>query len=71
MSQILETSKEIESKGISLYREFRNLISMDLPLHFQKILEVVLESFDELLKYDNELFEFVEVKSLGSIAQLS
>jgi len=44
---------------------------MDLPLHFQKILEVVLESFDELLKYDNELFEFVEVKSLGSIAQLS
>lgn len=33
-------------------------------------MEVVLESFDDLLKYNNDLYEFIEVKSLNAIPQL-
>lgn len=33
-------------------------------------MEVVLDSFDDLLKYNNDLYEFIEVKSLNAIPQL-
>jgi len=33
-------------------------------------MEVVLEAFDDLLKYNNDLYEFIEVKSLNAIPQL-
>lgn len=33
-------------------------------------MEVVLESFDDILKYSNDMYEFIEIKSLNSISQL-
>lgn len=38
LEAILESSTELESKGIDLSRDFRQLISHDLPIHMNKII---------------------------------
>lgn len=47
---ILESSAELESKGVNLSRELKSLIALDLPSHMNKIVEVVIEAFEDILK---------------------
>ena len=49
-------------------RELKNLICSDLPLHMQKVVEVVLEAFEDLLKDDNELYEFIYFETIKAFS---
>ena len=39
-------------------RELKALISADLPQHMNKVVEVVVDAFEDILKEDNALYEF-------------
>jgi hypothetical protein len=64
---VLESSNELENRGVNLSRDFRQLMAHDLPMHMNKIIEVAIEAFDDLLKEDNSLYEFQYFESLGSL----
>lgn len=64
---VLESSSELESKGVNLSRDLRSLIALDLPNHMNKIVEVVIEAFDDILKDEDELYEFKFFDGLSSM----
>lgn len=41
---------------MNLSKDFRTLISNDLPAHMNKIVEVVVEAFEDILAGDNQLY---------------
>ena len=53
LNVILIKSTEMELKGISLERELKDRISADLPLHISKVIEIIIDSVNEILKEKN------------------
>jgi len=39
---ILEASTELEAKGVTLERQLKDLIAVDLPLHISKVIEIIV-----------------------------
>lgn len=68
LGKILTASAELESKGISLVRTFKKLILRDLSVHIERFIEIIMESFDDVLKEDQALYEMVEFKSIRSVS---
>jgi hypothetical protein len=69
LSVILTKSTELELKGISLERELKERISADLPLHISKVIEIIIDSVNEILKEKNELYEFTYFSSVKEFSK--
>jgi hypothetical protein len=39
-----------QEKGLGIVREIKSLIAIDLPKHINKVIEVVIEAFEDILK---------------------
>jgi hypothetical protein len=53
LSIVLEASAEMQSKGVTLERQIKELIVVDLPLHISKVIEIIVESVNQILKENN------------------
>lgn len=56
LSLVLEAAAELEAKGVTLERQMKELIAVDLPLHIAKVVEIIVESVSQILKESNELY---------------
>lgn len=46
----------MESKGISVNRVFKKLLCKDLLIHYDRFIQVVLDTFETDLKDDDNLY---------------
>lgn len=46
----------------------KELIAVDLPLHIAKVVEIIVESVSQILKENNELYEFAAFASIRSFS---
>lgn len=58
----------MQSKGIMLERQLKELIAVDLPQHISKVIEIIVESVNQILKENNDLFEFVFFASIKNFS---
>lgn len=65
---VLEASAEMQSKGIMLERQLKELIAIDLPQHISKVIEIIVESVNQILKENNDLYEFVFFASIKNFS---
>ena len=68
LSRILSSSTDLESRGISVNRIFKKLLCKDLIIHYDRFIQVVLDTFESELKEDDTLYEltyFYSFKTFG------
>jgi len=70
LGRLLSGAAELEVRGISLVRVLQKQMAKDLSSHIEQFIDVIMDSFDELLTDDHdEVYEMVKFDSMSSVAE--
>lgn len=70
LGRLLSGAAELEVRGISVVRILQKLIARDLSTHIEQFIDVIMDSFGELLTDDrDEVYEMARFDSISSVAE--